>query len=246
MALLDHFHPPLSEERHWEGFHSKWANVLVDALNETLLPSGYFAEPHVPMGARVEIGASTFESDSAPDRPARNGATAVLPVRTWAPPEPSLFMPAAFPDTFEVRIIDTEAGPRLAAAIELVSPANKNRPEHRRAFAVKCASYLCQGISLIVVDVVTSRAANLHDEIVRLLSNDGSFLFPAGPSLYATAYRPILRDEEEQTEVWLAPLAVGGPLPVLPLALTAELCLPIDLESTYIDACRKLRLNGQA
>jgi hypothetical protein len=246
MALLDHFHPPLSEERHWEGFHSKWANVLVDALNETLLPSGYFAEPHVPMGARVEIGASTFESDSAPDRPARNGATAVLPVRTWAPPEPSLFMPAAFPDTFEVRIIDTEAGPRLAAAIELVSPANKDRPEHRRAFAVKCASYLCQGISLIVVDVVTSRAANLHDEIVRLLSNDGSFLFPAGPSLYATAYRPILRDEEEQTEVWLAPLAVGGPMPVLPLALTAKLCLPIDLESSYIDACRKLRLNGQA
>jgi hypothetical protein len=246
MPLLDHFHPPLSEERHWEGFHSKWANVLVDALNETLLPSGYFAEPHVPMGARVEIGASTFESDSAPDRPARNGATAVLPVRTWAPPEPSLFMPAAFPDTFEVRIIDTEAGPRLAAAIELVSPANKDRPEHRRAFAVKCASYLCQGISLIVVDVVTSRAANLHDEIVRLLSNDGSFLFPAGPSLYATAYRPILRDEEEQTEVWLAPLAVGGPMPVLPLALTAKLCLPIDLESSYIDACRKLRLNGQA
>jgi hypothetical protein len=33
---------------------------------------------------------------------------------------------------------------------------------------------------------------------------------------------------------------------VLPLALTAKLCLPIDLESSYIDACRKLRLNGQA
>jgi len=243
MPLLDHFHPPLSEERHWEGFHSKWANVLVDELNETLLPSGYFAEPHVHMGARVEIDAATFESESVPDRPARNGATAVLPVRTWAPPEPTLIMPAAFPDTFEVRIIDTEAGPRLAAAIELVSPANKDRPEHRRAFAIKCASYLCQGISLIVVDVVTSRSGNLHDEIARLLSNDGSFLFPAGPSLYTTAYRPIRRDKAEQTEVWLAPVAVGRPLPVLPLALTAELCLPIDLEATYVDACRKLRLS---
>jgi hypothetical protein len=243
MPLLDHFHPPLSEERHWEGFHSKWANVLVDALNETLLPSGYFAEPHVHRGARVEIDAATFEGESAPHLPARNGATAVLPARTWAPPEPGFVMPAAFPDTFEVRVIDTEAGPRLAAVIELVSPANKDRPEHRRAFAVKCASYLCQGISLIVVDVVTSRAANLHDEIVRLLSNDGAFLFPAGPPLYATAYRPILRDEAEQTEVWLSPLAVGQSLPVLPLAITAELCLPIDLEATYIDACRKLRLS---
>jgi hypothetical protein len=65
MPLLDHFHPPLSEERHWEGFYSKWANVLVDELNETLLPSGYFAEPHVHMGARVEIDAATFEGESA-------------------------------------------------------------------------------------------------------------------------------------------------------------------------------------
>ena len=170
------------------GFHSKWANVLVDALNETLLPSGYFAEPHVHRGARVEIDAATFEGESASHLPARNGATAVLPA-TWAPPEPNMVMASAFPDTFEVRVIDAEAGPRLAAVIELVSPANKDRPEHRRAFAVKCASFLCQGISLIVVDVVTSRAANLHDEIVRLLSNDGAFLFPAGPSLYAAAYR---------------------------------------------------------
>jgi Protein of unknown function (DUF4058) len=244
MPLLDHFHPPLSEERHWEGFHSKWANVLVDALNETLLPPGYFAEPHVHLGASVvEIDAATFEGESAPKRPAHNGAVAVHPVRTWAPPEPTLVMPAAFPDTFEVRIIDAEAGPRLAAAIELVSPANKDRPEHRRAFAIKCASCLCQGISLIVVDVVTSRAANLHDEIVRLLSNDGPFLFPASPSLYATAYRPIQRGKAEQTEVWLAPLAVGRPLPTLPLALTGELCLPIDLEATYVDARRKLRLS---
>lgn len=243
MALLDYFHPPLSEERHWEAFHSKWANVLVDELNETLLPAGYFAEPHVHMGARIEIDAATFEAQSVPGRPARNGATAVLPTRAWAPPEPSLVMPATFPDTFEVRIIDTEAGPRLAAAIELLSPANKDRTEHRRAFAVKCASYLCQGVSLILVDVVTSRSANLHDEIVRLLSNDGPFLFPAAPSLYATAYRPIQRDQTEQMEIWLARLAVGDPLPTLPLGLTAEVCLPIDLESSYADSCRKLRLN---
>jgi hypothetical protein len=201
MPLLDHFHPPLSEERHWEGFHSKWANVLVDELNDTLLPAGYFAEPHVHMGAYVEIDAATFEGQSAPERPTRNGATAVLPPRTWTPPEPTLVMPAAFPDTFEVRIINTEAGPRLAAAIELVSPANKDRPEHRRAFAIKCASYLCQGVSLILVDVVTSRAANLHDEIVGLLDESAAFIFPTKPLLYATAYRAIQRDAAAQREV---------------------------------------------
>ena len=242
MPLLDHFHPPLSEERHWDGFHSKWANVLVDELNEPLLPQGYFAEPHVHSGGRVEIDAATFNGQDAHEQSSRQGA-AVLPVRTWVPLAPTLVMPATFPDTFEVQVFGTETGPRLVAAIELVSPANKDRPEHRRAFAVKCASYLIGGIGLIIVDVITSRSANLHDEIVRLSPNDEAFLFPSAPSLYATAYRSIRRDQIDQIEAWLTPLTVGRPLPVLPLALTGELCLPIDLEATYIDACRKLRIN---
>ena len=34
MPLLDHFHPPVSERRSWEGFHSLWVAALVD-LEET-------------------------------------------------------------------------------------------------------------------------------------------------------------------------------------------------------------------
>jgi hypothetical protein len=243
MPLLDHFHPPLSEVRHWEGFHSKWANALVDELNQSLLPPGYFAEPHVHIGARVEIDAATFEGAAPSNRPAPDGATAVLPPRTWAPPAPTLIMPVAFPDVFEVQVFSTETGPRLVAAVELVSPANKDRAEHRRAFAVKCASYIYQGIGLVVVDVVTSSGGNLHDEIVRLSPESAPFVFPSAPPLYAAAYRPIRRDQTDQTEAWLTPLALGRPLPVLALWLSAELCLPINLDSTYDDACQKLRLS---
>jgi hypothetical protein len=242
VPLLDHFHPPLSEERHWEGFHSKWANVLVDELNQNLLPEGYFAEPHIHMGPRIEVGAATLASHRPATPLAHDGVAGDSAVRRWSSSEPSLVMPAVFADTFEVQIINTEAGPTLVAAIELVSPANKDRLEHRRAFAVKCASYLSQGISLIIVDVVTSRHANLHDEVVHLLPDGDPYLFPASPLLYAAAYRPIRRDTGEQTEVWLVPLAVGGRLPILPLALTIDLTLPIDLETTYVDACKKLRL----
>jgi hypothetical protein len=238
VPLLDHFHPPLSEERHWEGFHSKWANVLVDELNEELLPPGYFAEPHVHTGPRVEIDAATFERNPSAPPSAGNGAAA----RDWSSSEPTIVMPAVFADTFEVQVINTEVGPVLVAAIELISPANKDRAEHRRAFAVKCASYLNQGISLILVDIVTSRQANLHDEMVQLLPDGDPYLFPAHPLLYATAYRPIRRSEGDQIGAWLVPLAVGQPLPVLPLALSGELSLPINLESTYVEACQKLRL----
>jgi len=46
MPLLDHFHPPLAPRRHWESFHVNWAGAIADALNESLLPEGYFAEEH--------------------------------------------------------------------------------------------------------------------------------------------------------------------------------------------------------
>ena len=55
MPLTDHFHPPLFPRRHWESFHVTWAGAIADALNEDLLPDGYFAEKHAHAGARVEI-----------------------------------------------------------------------------------------------------------------------------------------------------------------------------------------------
>jgi len=242
MPLLDHFHPPLSIEYHWESFHSKWANELVDELNGKLLPKEFFAEVCTHSGSRLEIDAATFERQRPATSSAHNGAAGDSPMLDWASAAPTMVMPATFTDTFEVQVISTEAGPTLVAAIELISPANKDRLEHRRAFAVKCASYLSQGISLILVDIVTNRRANLHDEVVRLLPNGDPYLFPASPLLYATAYRSLRQDQAEQTEVWLAPLAVGNALPVLPLGLTCDLSLPIDLETTYVAACRKLRV----
>jgi hypothetical protein len=145
-------------------------------------------------------------------------------------------------DIFEVQVFNTDAGPRLVAAIELVSPRNKDRPEARQAFAVKCASYLHQGISLIVIDIVTERRANLHQEGMRLLSSAPSPPVPADVALYAVAYRPVRRGEREEIDLWPEPLALAARLPVLPLALNAEICLPVDLEATYVDACRRRRL----
>ena len=52
----------------------------------------------------------------------------------------------------------------------------------------------------------------------------------------------MVRERAEQTEVWPATLAVGQALPVLPLALDAEISLPLDLEATYLTACQRRRL----
>jgi hypothetical protein len=240
MPLLDHFHAPLAPRRRWESLHVNWAGAMADVLNESLLPEGYFAEEHAHLGPRVEIDMATFAE--SPADPAGEASTATLPVRTWTPPAPALVLPAAFPDRFEVLVFESEGGATLVAAVELVSPADKDRAAHRRAFAVKCASYLCRGVSLILIDIVTSRLANLHNETMSVLGHGDAFALPPAVSLYAVAYRPLVRGGAEEIDLWPSPLAVGQALPVLPLALNAELCLPLDLEATYTAACQRRRL----
>src|SRR4029077_17663795 len=122
-----------------------------------------------------------------------------------------MVLPAAFPAAFEVLVFESEGGSRLVAAIELVSPGNKDRADHRQAFAVKSASYLCRGISLIVIDIVTSRRANLHNEIMQVLGHGEAFALPSETVLYGVAYRPIVRDAREQIEVWPSALEIGRP-----------------------------------
>src|SRR5204863_3659080 len=101
-------------------------------------------------------------------------ALATIGSKVWAPPTADDALPAVFPDTFEVRVLSMEAGPKLVAAIELVSPGNKDRPAERRGFATKSASYLYQGISVIIVDIVTNRRGNLHNEILRVMESADS------------------------------------------------------------------------
>ncbi len=243
MPLLDHFHPPLAPRRHWESFHVNWAGAIADALNESLLPEDYFAEEHAHLGPFVEIDVATYTDSEA--TPERAGGTATLPTRAWAPPAPPLVVPAAFPDAFPGSLGIRERGEVVDWSLpsNWSSPGSKERDGHRQAFAIKCRRYLsCQGISLIVIDIVTSRRANLHNEIVRLLGHGEQFTLSAETDLYAVAYRPIVRNLYEQIEIWPSLLEIGKTLPLLPLALNAELCLPIDLEASYAVACQRRRL----
>jgi hypothetical protein len=244
MPLLDHFHPPLSTERHWDSFHSNWATKLADALTERWLPANYIAEEHVHLGPSVEIDVGTFTRDAAAAGEKDDGVVATVGPKVWAPPAADGILPSVFPDTFEVRVLSTDSGPKLVAAIELISPGNKDRPVERRAFATKCASYLYQGISVIIVDIVTNRRANLHNEVLRLMEAGDTLQLPPESSLYAVAYQPLRRSTGDGIDVWRSSLAVGQPLPTLPLGLRADLLIPVDFEATYAEACLRKRLTA--
>ncbi len=241
MPLLDHFRPPLHPHHHRESFHSNWATRIADGI-AAVLPPEFQVEEHTHAGPGFEIDVATYEGNAAPKDGAGGAALATRAAPAYAPPIPDGTLPAVFPDTFEVRVFNTAAGLTLVAVVELVSPGNKDRPAERRAFAAKCASYLAQGVSLIVVDVVTTRSANLHDDLMRLMEMTAGPAFPVEVSLYAGAYRPVRRGEREEIDVWLRPLALGVPLPTLPLRLTGDLFVAVDLEAAYQEACRRRRL----
>jgi hypothetical protein len=239
MPLLDHFHPPLSKQRHWDSFHGAWAEAIARHLNEDLLPAHFYAEARVKIGSRVEIDVATHEEANGPTLAAEDGGVAV-----WAPPKPiaSATLDFAGLDLFEVNVLNDEEGPKVVAAIELVSPANKDRLAHRRAFAVKCASYLQDGISVMIVDVVTERHGNLHADLLELLRLTTATPAQAAADLYATAYRPLLGAEQSRLDIWAEPLVLASPLPTLPLWLSADLALPLHLEETYCAACAARRI----
>jgi hypothetical protein len=214
-------------------------------LNRTL-PRRYIAEFHIHLGQDVEADVAEFDQGFPPEEEtagaAANGGVAVQ-AKPYAPPAVSMTLPAVFTDDIEVRVRDRVLGRLLVAVIELVSPANKHGPDTRRQFAAKCAAYTQRGIGLVVLDIVTDMHFNLHDEFVRLLDSGGQFLMTPPAHFYAASYRPARRNNENQIDVWTFPLAVGQPLPTLPLALRATTAVALDLEATYAEARRNSRLD---
>lgn len=238
MPLRDHFRSPLRDGWPWDGVHSNWATKIADILNAGPMPPDYHALSLIKRGQEVEIDVAALRNDAGASFQ-QGGGTVV-----WAPPKPSAVSTIEFndEDIFEVQVLRQFGGMRLRAAIEIVSPANKDMPSNRRAFAVKCASYLQQGVSVVVIDVVTERHANLHAEILSLLDVNGEPPWQAPSHLYAIAYRVLLGSNKSKLETWREPLAVGAPLPTLPLWLEPDLSVPLRLEESYQAACTSMRM----
>ncbi len=232
MPLLDHFRPPLSTRRHWHSFHNAWSTYLADDLNQRL-PEGYFAEPNAQFGIEIDV-ATYSEVDSG------TSSRWLEEYPQWIPESPTVTLPFQLnTDVIEVQVFSFQEGPTLVGAIELISPANKDRPAHRDAFTSKCQTYLQQGIGLIIVDVVTMLSANLHNELMKRL---GMPIEPMDADLYAIAYRVAETSESPHLDIWQEALRVGSQLPILPLYLKGGLYLPINLESAYHYTCIRQRI----
>ena len=240
MPLRDHFHPPVSKTASWEGFHGMWPASIVRQLRKQL-PPGYVAEPRVHLGTLMEIDVGALATHEVA-RTGRSNGSGTAVTTAWTATAPAVAVETDPPDEYEyeVRIFDVERERTLVAAIELVSPANKDRPESRQAFVAKCAALLRKGVAVSLVDLVTLRRFNLYAQLMEFVGYPDLTMSIEEPPIYAASCRWPTKGTRARLEAWSHTLAIGQPLPTLPLWLREDLVTALDLEQSYEQACSDL------
>jgi hypothetical protein len=216
-------------------FHSAWIIHLKEALNAGLLPRGYYAlgEQHA---GQILTDVLTLHAGLAPAPDRGGNGIAVL---TEAPPRVSRKVlaseAAAARATRRTLTIRHTSGHRVVALLEILSPANKDRPASVEEFGRKAESALRQGIHLLVVDLFPP---GLHDpqgihEVIWDAYRDEPNVPPADKPLTLASYvaGPL-------PEAYLEFVALGDPLPAMPLFLDVGVYVATPLEETYQMAYR--------
>ena len=213
----------------WEGVHSYWLPELARSI-----------KPQLPAGYRAYLGSIpglTISSDGAkPDVAVRhwengNGAEHVATAAPARGPSRHVVTFALDPD---LAVLITYRG-RLAAAIEIVSPRNKDRPSARQYYTGRYFGYLIRRASLILVDVHPRPAGfSFADSLATQLELSEEHL----PSPMAIAFRDggSVPDRGTMLDIWREPLTPGRPMPFMSLFLSATEHVQVDLEGTYTRA----------
>ena len=221
-----------TERGGWDGMHHLWIAELLRWVKPRL-PEGYRAyigtAPLLAVGApgeRPDVAVREWHSEprEQPEQP--DGSEAPEPIEL----EPDIEVAVAAIDPGTALFIESHG--RLIAAVELISPRNKDRPVARSAYFSRYLGYLLDGAHLLLVDVHRRPLDfSFADRIAEELQIEQP---PCRPPL-AVSYRvgEPAAGGGRILAIWRRPLSVGEPLPVMPLPLNIELAVSVDLEQTY-------------
>ena len=228
-----------TDERGWDSVHPFWLAYLVEWI-QPRLPEGYKAF----LGGVPALTVAT--GNGKPD----------VSVRRWEPgpaPLAATGTSVLAPDVEARVVVRLDPQPavhidfhgQLIAALELVSPRNKDRADAKETYTSRYLGYLRLGVHLILVDVLPRpRGFSFSDAITGVLGME----LPPLPPPFAAAYRvgevvPVGDDMGSLMGLWRRPLRVGQPLPALPLPLSVHRAVVIDLEETYQRAAKRAYLD---
>lgn len=206
-------------------FHQSWMIAIRNALNSGRLPAGYFA--------MVEQQAGGPEPDvvtlglTPPPGPVSGGTAVDL-----QPPKTRFVMRAAAggyarkANRVSVRHPDGD----VVAILEIVSPGNKDSRQAIQQFARKAVAFLRAGVNLLIADLFPPGRRDpqgIHKVIWDHLQ-DEPFSLPPDKPLTLAAYAVGI-----EAVAYVEAVAVGDPLPDMPIFLTPDRYVACPLEETY-------------
>jgi hypothetical protein len=229
-----------TDDRGWDSVHQLWINSLL-----------FWVQDRLPPGYRAYLGSVPgLTIATEPGRPD-------LGVRTCQPPGQEMPAPRSDPPLTEeprpdfqaVALLNPEPPAavhiwhqgQLVAAIELVSPRNKDRLASREFYRNRYLGYLWAGVHLLLVDV----HGRPHGfSFVAAMGDELQCQLPVGLPPHAVSWNVGGPTPEggRFLDGWYRSLVVGELLPSLPLVLADRKSLLIDLEHTYAEAAHRAYL----
>lgn len=210
-------------------FHASWITHLKEALNEGLLPEGYYAlseQPTRAVGAEDELPAPF-------SRP--RGITALADEL----PRVSITV-AADASLIAARrrrlVIRHGTGDRIISILEILSPGNKASRLELTCFLDKAVSALRQGYHLLIVDLHRPGPhdpSGIHGSLWSEVDDGSTYSQPRDKPLTLASYSAGV-----VPTAYVEPVAVGQVLPDMPLFLDPEFYVNVPLERTYMEAWR--------
>lgn len=223
-------------------FHNGWIIHLKEILNAGLLPGDYYAQSE-QRTAEVIADVLTLRQPVAKFAPPDTDAGVAV---AEAPPAVSRTMPAAESQTVAMKqrrvVVRHVTRHEVVAMIEIISPGNKDRASAVETFVQKSVDVIQAGIHLQVVDLFPPGGHDpngLHDLIWSHFGE--AYSAPADKPLIAAAYQA-----GAFPTAYLEPLAIGDPLPIMPLFLSPERYINVPLDPAYDAAWRGMPRFWQA
>lgn len=214
-------------------FHVAWIPEIRKVLNGGLLPEGYYALAEQHAGRAIAdvltLHTSPGTGEPLPLPPATGGialAEAPPKVRRHQTVDSTTLGRRR---TLAIRHV---SGHRLVALLEILSPANKDRPQSVEDFAAKAVSALDVGVHLLLVDLFPPGPHGMHGIIrQRLEDSEQIYALPPEEPLTLASYAAGAR-----IEIDLEHVRVGASLPEMPLYLRPDRYVNVPLEPTYLAA----------
>jgi hypothetical protein len=210
-------------------FHQSWSVRIKDALNEGLLPQGFYALVEQRVGGpEPDVIAVETSRKKTPRTPGGGAAAAERPqARVVQALEPEAIGYARKANRITVR---HQLG-EVVAVIEIVSPGNKSGRAAVRDFVEKAMAFLRAGIHLLIVDLFPPGPRDPHGIHKAIWDEFREEPFELPPDQTRTV---VGYDAGEPLTAYVETLGVGEALPTGPLFVGPGEHVKVPLEQTYL------------